>query len=273
MYGHSTVRSLPSYGSSYSSIHHAPGYANHVITRSNGYVSGSPNGYYRHRYQYPYGNSYFFGYNSPFGLLGYGGYGYGNGYPFYFYQPNCAWGAPSTNSYVSMTNGYPATPPTAPPAADQANATVSSFAVQGEIDFKAGNYTAAESDWRHALVDEPNNGAYVMLLAQALFANGHFDEAAGALQRGMQMLPTEKWGAVVSNYAELYRGNQDYTDQLRRLEAARLSTSSAGLQLLLGYHYGYLGYPKNALTELDKGLKLAPQDQAMQKMRDVMAAR
>ena len=162
------------------------------------------------------------------------------------------------------------TQPTAPLAAD---ATISSYAIQGETNFKLGNYAAAESDWRHALVDDPNNAPLVMLLAQALFANGKFDEAAGAVQRGMQMLPSDKWGTVVANYAELYRGNQDYTDQLRKLESARLATSSPALQFLLGYHYGYLGYPKHATTELDKAIKLAPQDQASQKLRAVMAAK
>ena len=282
MYGRSTMRSTPSYSRSYASTSRSPGYAmRNGAYRSFSYVSGSPNGYYRHRYQYPYGNSYFFGYNSPFGLLnygGYGGYGYGNGgygsgYPYYYYQPSCTWNTPATNSFVSTTSGYPVTQPAAPLAADAAGATISSFAVQGEVDFKAGNYTAAESDWRHALVDDPNNGALVMLLAQALFANGRFDEAAGAVQHAMQMLPADKWGAVVSNYAELYRGNQDYTDQLRRLEAARLAASSPALQFLTGYHYGYLGYPKNAITELDKAITLAPQDQAAQKLRGVMAAK
>jgi tetratricopeptide (TPR) repeat protein len=249
--------------------------------RSFSYNSGSPNGYYRHRY--PYNNSYFFGYNSPFGMLGYGGYGngyggYGSGWPYYYYQPGCTWNNPASNTYVSNTNGYPVTQPaaaqlTAPRTADGADATISSFAVQGEANFKAGNYAAAEHDWRHALVDDPNNGALVMLLAQAMFANGKFDEAAGAVQRGMQMVPPDKWGAVVTNYAELYRGNQDYTDQLRRLEAARLATASPALQFLLGYHYGYLGYPKHAITELDKAMKLAPQDQAAQKLRGMMAAK
>ena len=95
------------------------------------------------------------------------------------------------------------------------------FADQGEADFKAGNYKAAARDWQHALVDDPQNGAIMMLLAQALLALGQYDEAAGATQAAMQMLPEDKWGVVVTNYAQLYGNPQDYTDQLKAVEKAR----------------------------------------------------
>ena len=46
------------------------------------------------------------------------------------------------------------------------------FSVQGEVDFKQGKYRSAVQNWRHALVDDPRNGAIVLLLSQALFALG-----------------------------------------------------------------------------------------------------
>ena len=223
-----------------------------------------------YRYRYPYSSSYFFGLNSPFGLFGWGGYGgYGNwGYVNnYAYNPTCSY-----SPYPVGNNGLANLASTAPPAIPD-TATIPGDALQGEIDFKAGDYAAAENDWRHALLDDPKNGALTLLLAQAMFAGGKFDEAAGAVQHAMQMLPDDKWGVVVSHYTELYRGNQDYTDQLRKLEAARTATSSPGLQFLLGYHYGYLGYPQHAVGELSKCLKLAPQDDVAKKLMEIMEAK
>ena len=89
----------------------------------------------------------------------------------------------------------------------------------------------------------------------------------------MQSLPQNKWGEVIKNYSELYRGNQDYTDQLRVLEKRRRASDSPLLRFLLGYHYGYLGYNKEAVRELDKGLEMAPQDELARKLRAEFVAK
>jgi hypothetical protein len=79
-------------------------------------------------------------------------------------------------------------------------------------------------------------------LAQALFAAGQYEEAAGATQAGMQMLPEEKWGVVIRGYQELYGDMQDYTNQIRALEKARTEKpDSPALRFLLGFQFGYLG--------------------------------
>ncbi len=133
------------------------------------------------------------------------------------------------------------------------------FAAEGELDFKTGDYEGAVHSWRHAIVDDPDNGTLVMMMAQALFATGKFDEAAGAVQQGMAMLPPDQWGVVVGNYAELYSNIGDYTTQLRALEkAVKDKPDSPALRFLVGYHYGYLGYPEDALRQLTKAKELAP---------------
>ncbi len=43
------------------------------------------------------------------------------------------------------------------------------------------------------------------------------------------------------------------------------------LRFLLGYHYGYLGYTKQAVQELDKALDLEPRALGSQKLRDLFA--
>ncbi len=125
-----------------------------------------------------------------------------------------------------------------------------------------------------ALVDTPNNGGLLLLLSQSMFAAGQFEPAAGALQLAMQMLPQDKWGAVVQNYRELYPNIQNYTNQLRSLESARTSNpNDAGLRFLVGYHYGYLGYPAQAVKELDRAVALQPKDIGAQVLRNLFAAK
>jgi tetratricopeptide (TPR) repeat protein len=144
---------------------------------------------------------------------------------------------------------------------------------RGDADFKAGNYDAAIRDWNHAMVDDPQNPGLMLLIGQALFATKQYDQSAGITQAALSMLPTDKWGTVVANYRDLYPNNQAYTDQLRALEATRKTNDSPAVRFLLGYHYGFLGYPKEAMAELDKAISLAPQDNISQQLRDVMVAK
>jgi hypothetical protein len=220
--------------------------------------------------------------------LGYGGYGYGGYYGGYGYNPYCLYGT----SYPGYAGGYyypnavaavdqqdnaqaANQPPEINPKAaakDADNAKI--FAEKGENDFKARDYKSAAYAWKHAALDDPGNGVLVMMLAQAFFATGQFDEAAGAVQQGMQLLPREEWGVVVKNYKELYTNVQDFTDQLRALEkAVKEKPKDPGLRFLAGFEYAYLGFPKEAVDQLDKGLKSAPNDQMARKLRDEMAAK
>jgi tetratricopeptide (TPR) repeat protein len=146
------------------------------------------------------------------------------------------------------------------------------FAALGEVEFKQGNYEKSVKAWRHAVVDDPQNGILVSMLGQALFATGKYPEAAGATQQALALLPQEKWGVVTTNYKELYSKVGDYTTQLRALEkASKEKPDDPALHFLLGYHYGYLGYPKEAVSQFDKVIAQAPQDQIAQKLRDAFA--
>jgi tetratricopeptide (TPR) repeat protein len=171
----------------------------------------------------------------------------------------------------------PEPPPLPPPPPPELGGIVVSepqlltFEGQAEADFKAAKYEAAIRNWRHALVDKPDNGGVIILLAQAMFATGRYDEELALTEQAMKLLPQEKWGEVVTHYTELYRGNQDYTDQLRALEKARKAHDSPELRFLLAYHYGYLGYAKEAVRELDKALASAPDHPRMKQLREIFA--
>jgi tetratricopeptide (TPR) repeat protein len=77
----------------------------------------------------------------------------------------------------------------------------------------------------------------------------------------------------VKNYTQIYSNIQNYTDQLKALERARTAKpDDPAMRFLLGYHFGYLGYPKQAVAELDKALELQPKDLGSQKLRDLFAS-
>ena len=238
-----------------------------------GYGYGYGSGY---RYGYPWSSQFYIGlplfayrpicsYGYSTGYGGFGGYGgYSSVSVYYPYQPTVV-----TNYSTPAADALPALPPEDTEFVD----AEADFVTRGEAAFEGGKYDAAARYWRHALVDDPENGTLVLLLGQALFAGGKYEEAAGAIQHAVQILPDEKWGVVVGNYKELYPNMQEYTNQLRAAETARDKKDSPALRFLLGYHYGFLGYPKNAVRELDKTLELAPSDEIAKKLRDMFAAK
>ncbi len=165
------------------------------------------------------------------------------------------------------------------PAANQAPAVpadqadrAAEYVATGEQSFRGGKYQDALRDWQHAMIDDPNNGGVVLLMSQALFAVGQWDASANTLQAAMQMLPETEWGTVVKNYTELYPDVAVYTKQIRAAEDARdAAPDDPALRFLLGYHFGYLNYPKQAVEELDKALDVEPRDAGAEKLRGIFA--
>jgi tetratricopeptide (TPR) repeat protein len=148
--------------------------------------------------------------------------------------------------------------------------TADEFARIGETAFKGRDYKGAVRAWRHGLVDDPQNGVLVLMLSQALFATQQFAESAGATQAAVQLLPPEKWDVVIKNFRDLYGKGEDYTTQLRALEKlAREKPEDPALRFLLGYHYGFLGYPDEAAKQLEKCVSISPQDEVAKKLLKV----
>ncbi len=238
-----------------------------------GYGSGfrGPIGYRGYGWGYPY-----YGYGLGLGLglgLGYGlssGYGYGGygyGYPVYVYSP----GAYSGSAYYvdgSNTAASPVVPTSNTTVSDNAAAgRAREFSDRGEAAFKKGDYEGAVYAWRHAIVDDPQNAVLVLLLSQGLFATGHYEEASGATQAAMRILPKEHWGAVISRYHDLYGNQKDYTKQLRALEkAVNVKPNDAGLRFLAGYHYGYLGFYKQSMEQLERVIQIESRDEVARQL-------
>ena len=90
----------------------------------------------------------------------------------------------------------------------------------------------------------------------------------------MSQLEKNQWGTVVGNYRELYGKAGDYTVQLRALEAAvKAKSADPAMRFLLGYHYAYLGFPQQAVDQLNQAVTLAPQDEMAKQLRDEMQSK
>jgi thioredoxin-like negative regulator of GroEL len=203
-----------------------------------------------------------------------GYYGYGYGYPGYGYY---GYGYDPYAAGYGGTYGPPldagSTPAPAPATATRTNsATLEAgreFADKGVAAFRAADYQGAVYALRHATVDDPRNPVVTLLLGQALFATGQFDEAAGATQAAMRQLPSEKWGMVIGQYTELYGNTRDYTSQLRALETrVKEKPDDPALRFLAGFHYACLGFTAQALDQLDKVVKIAPRDEMARQLRE-----
>jgi thioredoxin-like negative regulator of GroEL len=136
------------------------------------------------------------------------------------------------------------------------------FLQRAERAFRAGRYDQAVRMANHAAVEMRDNEKVFLLLAQALFAVGDYGAAAGALHQGMASSDSDTWGSVVRDFRRFYGNAADYTDQLRRLEKfVQKNPDAAHGRFLLGYHYGYLGYPTEARRELAEAVRLEERDE------------
>ena len=146
------------------------------------------------------------------------------------------------------------------------------FVATGEQAFKAGKYREAAQLWQHSLVDDPGNDAVLLLMAQSLFAQGRYADAAGATQMAMQLLPDNEWGNVIMKRNDIYGNPDEYSTQLKALEQARdAKPDDPALRFLLGFHYGAIGQSKQAIEELDKTIQLQPLDEGAKKLREVVS--
>lgn len=222
---------------------------------------------------YGFGFWPYFDYGTAWGLFGgYGGYrgygSYGFGYPNQEDEDEDGFvPAPSAMPEGQQPEAdVPAHEPATPTPDDDFEVQVAApemngYAARGVRAFTAGRYRDAIHDFRHAILDEPSNGRLMLLLSQSLFAVGRYEEAAGAAEMGMRILPQDKWGSIIKDFGKFYANPNVYEQQLKELERARNGRPEApALRVLLGYHYGFLGFPKHAVQELDKAIQLEPRD-------------
>jgi cytochrome c-type biogenesis protein CcmH/NrfG len=67
---------------------------------------------------------------------------------------------------------------------------------------------------------------------------------------------------VVTHYADFYANPHEYTRHLQRLEqGVKAKPNDPAARFLLGYHYGYLGFFKQSMEQLDKAIRIEPRDE------------
>lgn len=126
---------------------------------------------------------------------------------------------------------------------------------------QAGNPEAALQALDAVAADAAQRPWADLLRSHAMFALGRFDEAAAALRPALAALSWEQQQRLLQGFEHDYPSPKAYTARLRQLEQAIAAAPvDAELRLLLGYHYGYLGFLPEGVTELSQVLQLQPDD-------------
>ena len=196
---------------------------------------------------YPYfGGSRFFYYGPGYG---YGPWDYGPGYGSY------SW-APRTYIYERQV----------PVNVNPNEGREGSYLGRAQGAFRDGDYDQALRLAQHAAVDNADDGKLFLFLSQALLASDDYRGSADAAHRAMSLLEPKDWGYVVENFRRYYK-NADYVEQILRLEKfVQENPEAAHARFLLGYHYGYLGYSKEAVRELSKAAELESRDELARRL-------
>jgi tetratricopeptide (TPR) repeat protein len=233
----------------------------------------------------------------PYGLFGFGGLGWGWGYPWWGGYASVPWwyygGYGDYGDYGDFADyGYPAdaynavypnlivasgvdstsTADASAAPADTASSTPAETASSTPIDtasaseyysqaldaFHAGNYANALRFAGHAAIDNPRDPNVHLLLSLSLFALGNYPGAAAEAHAVAAGGVKVDWTSLIGFY------NNDasaYTSQLRALESyITKNPSSMAARFLLGFHYLAEGYKDAAQKELLAVVNTVPQD-------------
>ncbi len=129
--------------------------------------------------------------------------------------------------------------------------------------FKQGQYDQALSSIDASLRSLPKDPVLHETRALCLFALGRYKEAAATLNSLLASAPGMDWTSMSS----LYGNADDYTAQLRKLEAqVKSNPSDASALFVLAYHYLVIGQNDAAIKALQQVVKLQPKDATAERM-------
>ena len=237
----------------------------------------------------------FGGFGSPYGYGGYGGYGYGGyGYGGLGFGGFNRYGGGYGGGYggfngVGYSGSYASpiyvAPPVAvlsdfvpvapapvidqsviPPASDLLPAPAPvlapvGFAAQADQFVRDGKFEEAARAYRHATVDEPQNGALAVRASQALTAAGKYDEAAGAAQQGFALIDPKDWLTEAKNSGNVFGNPRAATAAYDTLvKASADAKAGPGVKFLSGIAAAGRGDFARSSADFDAVTKLVPQD-------------
>src|SRR5262249_30212317 len=164
--------------------------------------------------------------------------------------------------------GRPTTAPPAPPEDDTATAANKLFDDARAL-FKAGKYADAQAKDEQAIQKLPSDAALHEFRSVTLFAQGKYKESAAGLYAVLAAGPGWNWQTMQSPYADPARA----TKQLRALEKFLTDNPDAGYgHFLLAYHYLVLGSKETAVKELERVVKLQPDDKLSSELLKALTA-
>ncbi|HUY32632.1 MAG TPA: tetratricopeptide repeat protein [Pirellulales bacterium] len=120
-------------------------------------------------------------------------------------------------------------------------------------DMRIGEYQLALDALQAILDRDAKRGDAELLAAQALFALADYPRAVAALGRAVELSPPHEWDRYVADYRRYFPSSLQYIVRLRRLERyVDDQPDDPSGPLLLGYHYGALGFADEALGLFDQ---------------------
>jgi tetratricopeptide (TPR) repeat protein len=165
-------------------------------------------------------------------------------------------------NYVSPESSAVSESP-APPQDSPEQTTALQLFDAALVAFKQGQYKQALSGIDEALKSLPQDPVLHETRALCLFALGQYKDAAATLNSLLASAPGMDWTSMSS----LYGNADDYTAQLRKLEArVESSPSDSAALFVLGYHYLVIGQNDAAISALQRVVKLQPKDATAQRM-------
>lgn len=133
--------------------------------------------------------------------------------------------------------------------------------------FHDGHYSEAQELVERALARMPNDPVLHEFRALVLFALGDFQSAAATLNSLLATTSGMDWTTLSS----LYGNVDDYTRQLRRLEAfVRENPDDAAAPFVLAYHYLILGESEAAKRSLMAVVEREPRDVTARRMLEAL---
>lgn len=213
--------------------------------------------------------------------LGSGLLGYANGYanPYYTSVPATVVAAsPYDYSQPIVVNNYipvetptavvadapaqAAAPPVEPPQPDTTGLADEALAA-----FRRRDYGAALAKLDRAVQRSPGDTVLHEVRGLCLFALGRYPEAAAVLNAVLAVAPGMDWTTL----SGLYDDVDDYTQQLRNLEAAcRADQLSAANHFVLAYHYLVGGHADLAADALEVVVEQQPGDAVAKRLLDAI---
>ncbi|NLF67630.1 MAG: tetratricopeptide repeat protein [Candidatus Anammoximicrobium sp.] len=249
-------------------------YHGHVHHHHHGWYHGSWSGHWGNYWYVPaiVGATYW-GLSA---LTGSWGYGYYYGYANPYYTSTVVAAVPAydysqpivINNYIESGDQNPT--PDAPvpvPAESPEEQAGYSLLDQARDAFKRADYSNALRLAEQAVRKVPNDPVVHEFNALCQFAQGRYQQSAAVLNALLAVAPGMDWTTLIS----LYSGVDEYTEQLRALEAHhRQKPDDSAAAFVLAYHYLICGHADAAKNALQRVVAAQPNDQVAKRMYEAL---